>query len=234
MNPPPCVRGCTLNAQHAPPCDRDDCGGCLPRPADIGHLCQHCYDTTRDHLTAIPELAVHAAARIDGRLNIPAPPSSEITRPGIHHASPSPAWDTADETIWWAHAWAEATADNLHHTGPFTYLRSGLPARGLTASIGYLVAQLERIVADEWAATDLPREARQHRRRLERASGRDTLTHRLREPCPSCNHRTLIREDGADSVTCRNRDCGRIWREGEYDWLAHTAPTITTGDGRTA
>lgn len=56
MNPPPCARGCTLDGQHAPPCDGNDCGGCLPRPADTGHLCERCYTALRRDLATAPSL----------------------------------------------------------------------------------------------------------------------------------------------------------------------------------
>lgn len=218
---PECARGCTLRNQHTTDCPDDDCGGCLPRPADHGHLCERCYTTLRDHLAAIPELAAHAAARTDGRLNTPTAPNTGGTTPGIAHVSPSPAWDTAEETVQWAHAWAEATADTFGHAGPFRYLRNGLPARDLHTTVGYLLAQLERVVEDEWMAVDLSDEARQHRRRLERAAGRDELTHRLRERCPTCDQRSLVREDGSDRVECKG--CGRLWTEEEYRHLAHVA-----------
>jgi len=232
---PTCATGCTYRGRHTTDCacttdctdHPDHCRGCLPRRADIGHLCQHCHDRTLDALHAIPELTVHAASRTDGRLNLPSRPRAD----GIHTRptttpSPSPAWDTADDAITWAWRWAEAAADHLHQHGPLHVTNAGLPPRNLGACCRYLAAHLDQLAAWD-AGPDLASEARALARALERVSGRDDLTHRLKTVCPSCGRRTLAREDGAGQVTCRNRDCQRVWRDGEYEWLARTG---TEGD----
>jgi ribosomal protein S27E len=225
-----CIRRCTIHGQHQPACTctpecgehQDHCVGCQPTPATTGSLCLRCTATLRTALNALPELAVHAASRTDGKLSTPSTNTDATRRGTLAHApSPSPAWDTAEEVIQWAYLNARACADDNHHTGPFLYRADGVPARNLTQTIRYITAHLP------WYATDDPEqfydEATSWKRALERLSGRDELTHRIKTPCPTCNHRTLVREDGADSVTCRNRDCGRIWREGEFDWMAHVA-----------
>jgi hypothetical protein len=226
-----CETGCTYRGRHETSCacttdcteHPGHCKGCLPRRADVGRLCQRCYDDTLTALRAIPDLAAAAAARTDGRLNLPKRPTAD----GIHAvnadpASPSPAWDTADDAITWAWTWAEAAADHLTHAGPLQYTTIGLPARVLTACCTYLAAHLERLAAWEPAA-DFAAEARTLAHRLERVSGRDELTHRVKTPCPSCDRRTLIREDGSGAVMCRNKACGRIWHDGELEWMAHVA-----------
>ncbi|MGZ6852487.1 MAG: hypothetical protein ACXVGC_00230 [Mycobacteriaceae bacterium] len=225
-----CIRGCTTHGKHIPSCvctpecgeHKDHCNGCMPTPAAVGELCQHCLDRTRSALRAIPELAVHAASRSDGHLS-PQHTETDSTRHGTHAHAPSPsaAWDTAEEVIQWAYLTARACADDQHHRGPFRYRSDGVPARNLTQLITYIVNHLD------WYATDIPveihDEATTWRRSLTRLTGMDRLTHRIKTPCPTCNQRTLIREDGSDRVECRNRDCGRIWREGEFDWMAHVA-----------
>lgn len=227
-----CAAGCTYRGRHetgcgcTTDCPKHDghCQGCLPRRADVGRLCQRCYDNTRDALRVIPDLTASAAARTDGQLNLPKRPTAD----GIHAinstpASPSPAWDTADDVITWAWTWAEAAADHLRHAGPFTYTTTGLPARILTPCCAYLAAHLERL-ADWDCAADLAQETTRLAHSLERVSGRDELTHRLKgSRCPSCDQQTLIRHDGAGKVECRNRDCRRVWTEAEYAYLARTA-----------
>lgn len=225
-----CARGCTTHGLHQPTCtctpecpDHDShCNGCIPTPATTGQLCTRCTTRTREALQAIPDLAAHAASRDDGRLS-PASTDTDRTRHGTlaHAPSPSPAWDTVEEVCQWAYLTARACADDNHHTGPFKYRTDGVPARNLTTLITYIVTNLA------WYANDDPvqfhDEATAWRRSLTRLTGLDRLVHRLKVPCPTCNQRTLVREDGADRVTCRNRDCGRIWREGEFDWMAHVA-----------
>jgi hypothetical protein len=153
---------------------------------------------------------------VDGKLS-PARRGNNAGMPKanhVHAASPSPAWDTAEEAIQWAHHTALACADANQHRGPFAYTRSGLPARNLTATITYISRNLP------WYATVIPHEihdeATTMRRNLERLTGNDRISQRLKEPCPSCDQRTLVRDETL-RVTCRNQDCGRIWRGGEYD-----------------
>lgn len=224
-----CIRGC-ISRHHQPDCTctpecgehTDHCEGCAPSLAVIGHLCGRCAGRTRDALRAIPELTVHAASRTDGRLS-PLHVETDTTRHGSkpHAPSPSPAWDTAEEVFQWALLTARACADENQHRGPFRYRTDGVPARNLTQLVAYITANLG------WYAEDIPveiyEEATGWQRQLTRLAGMDRLTHRLKEPCPTCDRRTLIREDGSNMVECRNRDCGRIWREGEYDFLAHVA-----------
>lgn len=225
-----CIRGCTIHGHHKPTCTctpecpehKDHCAGCQPAPATTGQLCTRCLNRTRDALNALPELAVHAAARTDGKLS-PQHTETDATRRGTlaHAPSPSPAWDTAEEVVQWAYLTARACADDNHHTGPFRYRHDGVPAKNLTQLIRYITANLD------WYAQDIPEdihdEATTWQRTLTRLTGQDRLTHRLKVPCPTCNQRTLVREDGDGHVECRNRDCGRIWREGEFDWMAHVA-----------
>ena len=225
-----CVRNCVIRGQHVTPCTctaecpehPGHCKGCLPRQASLGQLCSACVDRTREALAGIPDAALHAASRSDGKLS-PGSTNTDTTRRASHPfaPSPSPAWDTAEEAFQWALVTALACANDNHHTGPFKYRADGVPARNLTALITYITANLE------WYTIDIPEEIHDEatalHRSLIRLTGRDELVHRIKVPCPSCDRRTLVREDGRDRVECRNRDCGRIWYEGEFDWMAHVA-----------
>ncbi|MGN6245129.1 MAG: hypothetical protein ACTHQ3_15865 [Motilibacteraceae bacterium] len=227
-----CENGCTTRGQHDAGCTctnecpdhEHHCTGCLPRTIPTGHIiCGRCTQQLREHLNRLPDLAAAVAARRDGALNMARLPNLDgIHAPSIEPRSPSPAWDAAEEVIAWAHAWAESLADYLRHAGPFKFNRAGIPTRALTTSITYLTRHLGDIAASPFAL-DITGEARAMTKRLEKQAGRDELTHRLREPCPSCDHRTLIRRDGSDRVECRNTDCLRIWNEDEYAHLAHVA-----------
>jgi excisionase family DNA binding protein len=190
-----CALGHTTPGRHRNGCpcatDHDDnhpnhCKGCLPKPASIGILCQHHFDRTRDDLLAIPGYVAYIAAAPDGKVARRAIHAyvSDRSATKVTQASPSEAWDTAELVIQWAFAWAEIVADLRHHRGPFKYLRSGVPARDVQATIDYLSAHIEYVASVEHIAADVAREAHTHRRSLERYAGQDLVVHRLEDRCP--------------------------------------------------
>jgi len=222
-----CARGCTsldhittcLCTNQCPDRAHAHCSGCLPLQAVVGHYCQRCADKFRDALYAVPDLVVHVA---NGRIITKQTAGDASRRPTkVAQKSPSPKWDTADEVILWAASWAWVVAGRPGYD-PVRYSNAGLPVRELTSSISHLTNRLTQALSDDYHA-ELYDETITLHRRLIYTTGRDELTHRLKEPCPSCDHRTLIREDGADWVECRNKDCRRRWREDEYATLAHVA-----------
>lgn len=227
----PCIRGCTTHGRHNPPCTcthecpdhPNHCPGCQPTPADTGQWCRHCTTRILQNLTDIPDLTRQAAAREDGLLPAGRRNTQTTRRPKQTSRTTSPAWETADEIINWAIAWTDITADHLHQQGPTRYTITATPGRNLTACITYLRTNITTLATHH--PQDFYNETTQTHSRLIYATGSDHLTHRIPERCPSCDHKTLIREDGSDRVTCRNRDCGRIWREEEFEFLAHVAAT---------
>jgi len=222
-----CARGCVtldhittcLCTNQCPDRAHAHCSGCLPRQAVVGHYCQRCADKFRDALRTIPELVLYVANGRTIRKQTAGDTSRRITK--VDQQSPSPAWDTSDEVILWAASWAWVVAGRPGYD-PVRYSNAGLPIRELTSSISHLTNRLTQALSDDYHA-ELYDETITLHRRLIYTTGRDELTHRLKEPCPSCDHRTLIREDGADWVECRNKDCRRRWREDEYATLAHVA-----------
>lgn len=215
--------GCTCGTDHDTD-HRNHCRGCLPKPANVGLLCQWHYDRTRVDLEQIPEFTARVAAAADGKVarrTINGDATRRTTK--VHQASPSEAWDSAEQAVQWAFTWAETIADYRHHRGPFTYTPAGIPARDMGASIAYLTAHVDFIVEREEFAAAFVREVRAERVGLELKAGQDVVIHRLRERCPSCNMKSLTREDGAGQVECQNLDCRRIWHEHEYANLAHVA-----------
>lgn len=229
-----CSSGCSFRDRHITSCEcatthdvdhPGHCKGCLPREATVGAWCDRCFMKTADALQDIPDLVVLVAARRDGKMNAHITPTADPTRHSAGAApSPSPAWDTADDFINWAYSWCETTADHLRQHGPMKFTPTGvpLPRVQLTAIVTYLRAQLGRI-AEAPFAPDFRTEVMQARRILTYFSGHDRLQHRLQAACPTCGMRALVREDGADRVECRNRDCQRVWTESEYSNLAHVA-----------
>lgn len=228
----PCVMGHDKPGAHTPGCpcatDHNDqhpdhCKGCGPALAtrESGYCAWHEKRITTA-LTAIPDLTAHIEASPDGRVARRSVNSAADRKPTkVDQASPSPAWDAADDAITWAWTWAE-TATPTRGNGPFTWNRAGLPTRDLTRTCGYLHTHLNRISREPYAA-DFATEALNLHRQLELYAGTDRLTHRIKARCPSCDMKTLTRDDGADQIECRNPDCRRIWREDEYATFAHVA-----------
>jgi N6-adenosine-specific RNA methylase IME4 len=117
-------------------------------------------------------------------------------------------------------AWAAGVEAALRaHLGHSRVVRARVAASGavrvnyLDRSVTYLREWLSALLAAPFAL-DAGRQALELARRAERAAGLDRLVHHLPVPCPSCDMRTLTREDGAEQVECRA--CGDVWPEDTY------------------
>ncbi len=55
QNLKPCARGCTRRDRHWSNCPREECRGCLPRPAENGWLCYPCHKRLDEMLRHAPE-----------------------------------------------------------------------------------------------------------------------------------------------------------------------------------
>ena len=220
-----CARGCTTRdhitdclCTHDCPQHGNHCEGCFPREADVGHYCQRCADKFRDALNAIPELVTDLAQS-------PKMVTKQTTgdkwrrATKVDQMSQSPAWDFADEVIMWAESWSWVVAGRPGYD-PTSYNIAGLPMRDLTRSISHISNRLTQALTDDYHA-ELYEETLTFNKRLIFATGADRLEHRLKERCPTCNHRALVRDDGAGQVICRNKACARTWTEAEYPTLAH-------------
>lgn len=228
-----CTRGCLIHGEHAPGCPHTNecptdcpnhCNGCAPKPAETGNYCWRCTNKFRDALNALPELAVTAHNMPGARLITKSHGNSDRRATKVDQMSPAPAVDEVDEVCDWAYTVATDIADHLHHkTGPFTYRQDGVPNKwALTQHVTYLINHIDVVLSLEHS-DDIWENARGYARRLQLRTGTDRLVHRIKDRCPSCNQRTLTREDGADKVTCRNIECNRVWTEAEYARLAIVA-----------
>lgn len=228
-----CARGCLAYGRHVPRCIHtnecpDDCpthcDGCEPKPADVGNYCQKCADKLRAALTEIPGLTFYLEALPQGRL-VTKKADGDHTRHAtrVDQISPSPAFDELDEVWSWAYGWAVSLADDLHHVGPMRYRLDGIPDTSLAYThVKYLLGNFTAVLSADWHEP-FYEETLALRWRLERITGQDKLNHKIKAPCPSCDRRTLGREDGAAKVVCRNPDCSRVWTEDEYARLAVVA-----------
>lgn len=228
-----CARGCLLHNRHTPNCTctpecpdhTNHCEGCAPKPAETGHYCHRCTEKFRTALVEIPDLAAHLYGMPNQQLATRGhdQATADRTATKVDQISPSPVMDELDEVQQWAYRWALTVADTSADTGPFHYRIDGVPVTSyLSTNIRYLSNRLTRILTDDYH-TDLYEETLRWRHRLELITGRDRLEHRIKDPCPSCGQCTLLREDGAAKVICRNNNCNRVWTEAEYSYLARVA-----------
>ena len=215
-----CARGCTTRG-HVTDClctsecpqHASHCEGCFPRQADVGHYCQRCADKFRDALYAIPDLVVDLA-QYPKMVTKKGTGDTSRRATKVDQLSQSPAWDLADEVILWAAGWSWVVAGRRGYD-PIRYNMAGLPIRDLSTAISHITNRLTQALTEDYHA-DLYAEALGNYRRLVHATGSDRLEHRINKPCPSCDQRTLIRDDGAGQIECRNKDCARIWTEDQY------------------
>ena len=209
-----CARGCLLYGLHTPDCpDTEQCEGCLPRQAEIGHYCQRCAFQLRDTIAGLPPLIASMYRMPGGQ---PAPPdrvnNGDPTRRAtkVDQISPSPALDIADEAARWLHGWAIDLADTIAERGPFEYRNDGVPVPNPATEARYLTSRLDRLCTHP-AINDLADEAKQFTHKLTRTTGSDNADQRIPTRCPECNQRSLIRPNGEDHVQCRNKSCGHAW-----------------------
>ena len=218
-----CARGCLLYGLHTPNCeDPDQCDGCLPRQAEIGHYCQKCAFNLRDTIASLPDLINIIQQMPGGALAQPDRPNTgDPTRRAtkVDQMSPSPAHDTADEAARWLNSWAIDLADSLAERGPFDYDRRGIPVPNPHTEARYLTSRLDRLCAHP-VVNEITDEARQYAHKLTRVAGLDRADQRIPTPCPNCGRRTLMRPNGEDHVACRNRECAHAWSSDQLGVLA--------------
>jgi hypothetical protein len=182
--------------------------------------CRGCTTRITQALTALPDLAAELALRgvADlGRLAVSGEAGRATHQKVAGSPSGSPAWDAADELIAWAAGVEDQLRAYLGHSRAYRSVRvhgSGVVrVLSLRPCVRYLVAWVGDLLASPFADR-VGADALELARRAERAAGLDRLVHHLPVPCPSCDVRALVREDGADQVECRA--CGRVWTEGDY------------------
>lgn len=187
--------------------------------------CLACQATIVAALRRMPEQLVNLRTLGGGRL-APQPSSSRRPQGRSWTASPSPASDEISAVV----AWLSRVETRLreHLSEPPAPSRRAL---AVSTSVAWLLERSTALLCwdtrspaagqlDDTGAAEaevVGSEALQLSRWLDKAAGRDRLTHRLTAPCPYCEHRALVRLDGRDEVQCRH--CGKGWPEAHYQFL---------------
>lgn len=163
--------------------------------------------------------ALHATTS-SGRLAPSAPTAIKSRSSVIGSPSGSPSWDQVDEVVEWltgTEAWLRALLGESAGRSARGLPKARDRARVATASMRYLHGHHQLLLAHDVGGR-VGRQAIALAARVEKASGRDN-TIRLRTPCPMCDLRTIVREDGDDIIRCRNARCGASWRRTEFNYL---------------
>lgn len=176
--------------------------------------CRPCADRITAQLRRLPDLAAAVVARRDGRL-LTGTADTDRTRTSTRAGSPtaSPALDVVDDLA----AWAADLVDELseHLRVPFiTRTGTRRRIRHLTENVAWLHTRATALLCHDDLAAEAGRAIPGWVTRLERAAGQDRLRHRLPAPCPTCDLRALVRDDGSEQVDCTA--CGRAWVEADY------------------
>lgn len=221
-----CVMGCTLTGQHVTDCPRLTCRGCLPRPADVGWLCQWHYNRLetavgtfnafRDWLNEADDADAHGKPLTDDR-RAHGDPAETV---------PITASRLAADELWNDLAgWARVVREE-HPTHLRGWERK--PWLGDVASwlLPHLPWAAEQMWIDELAGLWVSAIATA-RHRWPTAEDVEPVKH-LDVPCPRCGLRSLIYTPArwagqAFRVECTDPDCARVFSEDEWDRFRHLA-----------
>jgi len=222
---------CAQPRQHTTGCKGEPCRGCLPAQAEVGRLCERCYQRADSTRTDIGELyarlgdalipALGAGQRVSGTPEQSAPINVDVhdllapSRLGAvhdewHDQTGQPSVAAVLET--WARDWAETTAERP-------------PDPHVGSTLAWLKARLEWAAKHHNALDEFITEMRNlHGRLVTVLRERDPdpeLCHGV--PCRKCDERNLWRRpDGSNDIDCHS--CGLIYRKIEYDrWVAMVA-----------
>jgi hypothetical protein len=217
----------------------DDCHGPEPAPVEIEPwpgdpvYCRRCSSIIRGALRELP-LAYTALGSVKFLTRTASADEERRGRSDVP-PSPSPGADHADEILHTTTAWEDDLRRHLGHTAATD--RFGDPHATLTAAVEYLNTHWTAMIGREECAADFGDETwRLHAIALAMVKNKPVRRF-LPVPCPSCDTRALIQEEGLAKrpwyVECAERlgGCSRLYSELEYEWLCRL---VTGGHVSTA
>lgn len=197
-------------------------------------LCRRCASIVRGALRELP-LAYRA---LGSTKFLTRTASADEERRGRSDVppSPSPGADHQDEILRTTASWEDDLRQHLGHRASPLALDPD-PLAALTASVEYLNANYQAMVERVYVAADFTAEIwRLHAIALAMVKNKPVRRF-LPAPCPSCDTRALVQEEGLAKrpwyVECSERlgGCGRLYSELEYEWLCRL---LTGGHVRSA
>jgi hypothetical protein len=245
---PTCARGCTARGRHLPTCSDgtetshsrespDACGGCLPRSATVGLLCEPCAGRVTRALLDAPHLVAWL------RENVAPGAASDAPRVAGTREAPAPlsltAVDDIDTIVTALVVAVMSFCKDTTLVGPQLVgvravvldktrarvigIRSEVAPEESTAQFAaWLIDHLEGVAAQPWApawATSVTHAVASASKRFPRADP----ARKLPIPCPSCDRLLLYMHPPfaaghPTTVTCHGADCARVLTEADY-WL---------------
>lgn len=220
------VRSCTVKGEHAANCDgmewrydrerecsyptANECGGCLPQPAEHGLTCWSCWEKVREALKVAPDMITHLRS---------VERAQQIDTNGVRS---SPNWIIPVPMTW-------RTADEL-------IMLAGHPAPGFpsSANVWEIDAITERyldlIDANEWVSrVDGAEAAVRFFITMQQAMAQHPMAdyeHRIRNVrCGECRQRTLLWKpplafEGQIRIACTNKECTFEVDDNKYTEIA--------------
>lgn len=217
------------------------CKGDEPQPPELEPwpgepvLCRKCAAIARGALRELP-LAYDALGSVKFLTRTASADEERRGRSDVP-PSPSPGADHQDEICRTVTAWEDDLRQHLKHAAAAD---TGEQRDDLAASVEYLNRNYTAMIERPECAGDFTDEiSRLHRIAVgmcKNKSGRRFLP----APCPSCDARALIQEEGFAGkpwyVECTEwlGGCSRLYSELEYEWLCrllaagHVTPTVAT------
>ena len=185
-------------------------------------LCRRCASVVRGALRELP-LAYRALA---GTKFLTRTASADEERRGRSDVppSPSPGADHQDEILRTTAAWEDDLRQHLGHRASPLALDPN-PLSALAAGVEYLNTNYQAMVERVEVAADFTAEIwRLHAVAVAMVKNKPVRRY-LPAPCPSCDARALIQEEGLAKrpwyVECSERlgGCSRLYAETEYEWF---------------
>jgi hypothetical protein len=125
--------------------------------------------------------------------------------------SPSATGDDIDDLVDCLLGWESV------HRGEDPKARRGDLATVLTTVTSWIVAHFDPMITNPDYAADLGSEIRTWHFRLSARGKAGTGRTPRHLPCPRCQHRSLVQEQGDGYIECTNPGCGRLLSMDDYD-----------------
>lgn len=233
-SPDHCLTGCTTTGAHLGTCE-GECRGCVPRPAEYGHLCPWCWQRLNADITDLPELVAHLREVAEPHAQAAPPSDGRSKNDPAERNLLNDAINASDELhaalASWAHLIVEEHPTGLH--GPDQrgawITRDGSIAgikpdsEATRRLVRWITPHLEWAASQDWAA-EMRKELSQliatTRARWPQA---DTRTRPIPDtPCPRCQHLALTYTPPSEYraafvVSCHNAECAHVYTEDEWD-----------------
>lgn len=171
--------------------------------------CTRCQPLIRRQLAELDDLAAIITATADGHRG--AADEDTRVRKSKNPPSPSPTSDDVDDLIDTLRNWESA------HRGTDPLSRRGDLATEFHTIISSLLFRFDAMITNPDYAQDYGAEIRVWHNRLSARGKAGTGVTPRHLPCPRCNRRSLVQEQGADYIRCTNPDCQRLLNMDDYD-----------------